>query len=201
MSTCVEMIMSARMGRGIGVVTVLLVLFAAGCGKKDDGPGVASAGGNPAATATASSAGEADQQEQLRQFAQCMRDHGVDLPDPQPGAGMAGISGWGTTLSADDPTVQAAFQACRSKLPNGGEIPKLNSQQMQIYLNFAACMRRQGIDLPDPAADGTLALGALLASGVNPDDPAFQAAFTACRDTLTGIIGGASLPANLGGTR
>jgi hypothetical protein len=59
-----------------------------------------------------------EQIEQLRQFAQCMREHGVDLPDPDPnaanlfGGGLAGID-------RTSPAFRAAFDACRDRLPAG----------------------------------------------------------------------------------
>jgi hypothetical protein len=75
--------------------------------------------------------------EAFRQYAQCMREHGVDIPDPDAGGGggfsvrKGGPSG-GTTgggISPDDPAFQAADQACADKLPNkrvtqGGGGPK-----------------------------------------------------------------------------
>ncbi len=182
--------MKTRLGLGI-VAALLVTVTAAGCGSDDEGPGVATAGGGgaPAATESTASDEEADREEQLRDFAQCMRDHGVDLPDPQPGTGVSGLAPWAEVLSGDDPTVQAAFEACQSRLPNGGEPPQLNPEQLEVYRNFAGCMRENGIDLPDPAADGTLQLRAFLAAGIDPEDPVFQAAFEACRSTLTGLLG------------
>jgi hypothetical protein len=172
----------------LGALGAGLILFATACGSGDEGPGVATAGGAaPSPTVTASDE-SGDRLEQIRAFAQCMRDNGVDVPDPDPAAGMRGFGQLAETLSSDDPVVQAAFTACQSKLPNGGQPPKLNPEQLEAYRNFAACMRDNGIDLPDPAADGTLQLGELLRSGLNPDDPTFQAAFTACRDTLAGVL-------------
>jgi hypothetical protein len=78
----------------------------------------------------------ADEVEAMRQFAQCMRDHGVaNFPDPTPdgtllmvvvvdGAVAEGV-GVGTTdegtsyyaLDLNNPTDKAAFDACKSLLP------------------------------------------------------------------------------------
>ena len=182
--------MNATARRVLGAIGAGLVLFAAACGSGDEGPGVATAGGAAAAPTPSASAADssADRMEQIRAFAQCMRDNGVDVPDPDPAAGMRGFGQLAEKLSSDDPVVQAAFTACQSKLPNGGQPPKLDPAQLEAYRNFAACMRDNGIDLPDPAADGTLQLRGLLQAGVNPEDPTFQAAFTACRDTLAGVL-------------
>jgi hypothetical protein len=57
-------------------------------------------------------------QDAALKFAQCMRDHGVDVPDPNfnstngpPAGGPFG------GLDRNDPKVSAAFDACRSILP------------------------------------------------------------------------------------
>ena len=57
--------------------------------------------------------------DQLLEFSKCMRDHGVDFPDPQ-------FEGGGVRMQMDegmDPTSQAfqdAQEACGDLLPNGG---------------------------------------------------------------------------------
>jgi hypothetical protein len=167
------------------------VVLAGACAKKYDGPEVASLAANPAdtpapTTAPSTAAAAGDRTDQLRQFAQCMRDQGVDVKDPQPGAALGGIAGMGEGINQNDPHVIQAFQKCQSKLPNGGQPPRLNPQQVEIFRQFAQCMRDHGIDLPDPTADGGLQApsGGLAVL----QTPAFQTALVACRDKLTGII-------------
>jgi len=62
------------------------------------------------------------QQEQARQFAQCMRDHGVDMADPDPDGGGLGMGV--ANLRTADPAFQKAMEACQDKLasigPGGG---------------------------------------------------------------------------------
>ena len=169
-----------------GIVAALLLAVAAGCGSGDEEPGVASAGGDRPAGVTTPVAPD-DREAALRDFAQCMRDNGVDLPDPQPGNRVAGE--FGRLLRDGDPVVREAMVACRSRLPNGGEPPRLNQEQLEIYRAFAACMRDNGVEVPDPAPDGSLR-GALVGQ-VDPDDPDFQAALEACRDHLAGLAPGA----------
>ena len=52
------------------------------------------------------------QEEQRRKFAKCMRDQGVDWPDPVPGQGM--------TVPAQTPELAAAFQKCTQQVPVDG---------------------------------------------------------------------------------
>ena len=63
---------------------------------------------------------EEDQQEmqdRFQEFAQCMRDEGVEVPDITAGGGPPG---GGEQLDRDDPDVQAAMEKCRRELPQGG---------------------------------------------------------------------------------
>ena len=62
-------------------------------------------------------------------FAACMRTHGVpDFPDPNFSGGgtFSGTSGSGNEPPADmrpdSPQFQTAYQACKSKLPSGGNL-------------------------------------------------------------------------------
>jgi hypothetical protein len=55
--------------------------------------------------------------DQMRQYAQCVREHGVpDFPDPGPDGRIRGPS----HERQNDPKFVAANEACRSKLPGGG---------------------------------------------------------------------------------
>jgi hypothetical protein len=56
--------------------------------------------------------------EQMREFSQCMRENGLpDFPDPDPDGRLRGPG----HEQQNDPQYQAAFEACRGKLPGGGE--------------------------------------------------------------------------------
>ncbi|WP_433210202.1 hypothetical protein ACQP00_47070 [Dactylosporangium sp. CS-047395] len=141
---------------------LLLVLTAAGCGKAGGtgDEGVASAGGGKAdATPTATATGgtgvrrdpQADQEAFLK-FAQCMRDHGVPMEDPN-------FEGNGVSLTIPEGTdkskVDAAQAECKSLMPNGGEPPKLSPEQQERMRKYAQCMRDQGItNFPDPSEEG-----------------------------------------------
>jgi hypothetical protein len=60
--------------------------------------------------------------DQMLKFAQCMRDHGVDFPDPQFSGGGVSIQVGGGEDGAIDPmskTFQVAQAACGKELPGG----------------------------------------------------------------------------------
>jgi hypothetical protein len=56
--------------------------------------------------------------EQMREFAQCMRDNGLpDFPDPDADGRLRGVG----HEQQGNPKFQAAMETCRPKLPGGGE--------------------------------------------------------------------------------
>ncbi len=67
---------------------------------------------------------QAQDRDALVRFAQCMRSHGVDVPDPQPaGNGNLGIRlgpGAGPGQDMNNPQFQAAQSACQHFLPHNG---------------------------------------------------------------------------------
>jgi hypothetical protein len=65
-------------------------------------------------------AAQAQVQEQVLAFTRCMREHGVDLPDPQSkgdGKVIIGGPGAGSLPDPDSPTFRSAQQACSTLLP------------------------------------------------------------------------------------
>src|SRR5688572_22755655 len=72
----------------IAATAVITALAIAGCrGDSNDGEGVATAGGTPTSSATGNNsnadASAGDMAEQMRRFASCMREQGIDMPDPE----------------------------------------------------------------------------------------------------------------------
>jgi len=167
------------------MIAVLAAVSVAGCRGSSEEPQVASAGGAAAApVASPGPARSADREEQLRQFTACMREQGIDMPDPEPGAGGGRIRIGGPD-GGDDPQQAAkteqAMQVCRSLLPNGGEPPKLDAEQQEQFQRFAQCMREHGVDMPDPEP-GTGRIIIRRSGGPDPNDPDFEAAQQACQD-------------------
>jgi hypothetical protein len=167
--------------------TVLALAGAAACARSSASPGIATAGGKGSASAHPSAS--VDPVEQAREFAQCMRDHGVDMPDPDT-AGGAGSGAIRITVSGGPNSgVDAAMDACKDKLPNGGTPPSMNPQQQEAMREYAQCMRDHGVDMPDPDPNGgPMVIGGSGGPKVTPDDPTFQAAQEACQSKLPGAI-------------
>jgi hypothetical protein len=124
-----------------------------------------------------------DPQAQMLAFAQCMRQHGVDMPDPE-------VDSKGRVRmrigSKDTPraTMEAAQRACQDKAPKmGGGGDEDDNPQFQEYgLKLAQCMREHGFEkFPDPTGNGIRITPDM---GIDPDDPAFQQAQSDCEDEI-----------------
>ncbi|HUG86845.1 MAG TPA: hypothetical protein VMM13_19905 [Euzebya sp.] len=120
-------------------------------------------------------------------FAQCMREQGYDWPDP-----VYADGGWDTHIEEEidyeSPAFEAAEGVCaqvradaaQADGPQAGQVAPELDEQMEAHLAFAACMREQGIDFPDPVLDGDTISGP--AGPLDGDQAAFDAAREACED-------------------
>ena len=139
-------------------------------------------------------------------FTACMRENGVDMPDPEISSAGGGFA-FGITIqgaagdgSGPDDTemhkMQKASEACNHFLEGvvqEFERPDMSEMQDQM-LAFAQCMRENGVDMPDPvfSEDGGVSLFGPGEEGtaieIDPNDTTFQEAQEACN----GIFGGNS---------
>ena len=187
------------------LATGLLVVAACGGGTAA-APEVATLASDPPAGATASpTTGPADPQQAMLDYAQCMRDHDIDMPDPQvsnDGTGRVFVqqrSGagdgedQGPAFDPESPEFQAAQEACDDLIPEGaGQIdPYQEAEQQAQLLAFTQCMRDHGIDMPDPEFSGgnggpsTVRIGGP-DSEIDVESDEFQAAQEACQDLMPG---------------
>ena len=59
----------------------------------------------------------AEQVEQFRAYAKCMRDNGVDLPDPDPNDSvLSWAQSWQSKVDTDAPTFKSAAEACKKQI-------------------------------------------------------------------------------------
>jgi hypothetical protein len=181
------------------VVALVVALGLAGCGKGSNGGGVATVSG-------AGAGGQADgakptptlsMQDAMLKFAQCMREHGVDMKDPdvdEDGHFAIKIGG-GPGTPANKEKVDAAMKACRQYMPNGGEPPKADPEMAAKMRKMAECMRANGVPNypdPDPETGGIMIQGGP-DTGLDPMSPTFKAAQAKCHNE-------AGLPEPQGGT-
>lgn len=177
----------------LAAVLPLLALTLAGCGGHGKKPGVATVGGTGKANPSASAS--ADAQTSMLNFAKCMREHGVDMPDPDADGGIT-IAASGAAVNKSQ--VDAAQEACKQFMPNGGTPPSMSPEDLEQMRKFAQCMRDHGVQMSDPdpnsgglSINGGAGPGPSGGPGVTKgdkgkalDDPNFKAAQEACKDKL-----------------
>ncbi|MFF5263646.1 hypothetical protein ACFY4C_32365 [Actinomadura viridis] len=135
---------------GLGLA-VPLVLGLAACGGDDGGTGVASAGGTVAKASASPSRSLSPEDAQLK-FAQCMRQNGIDMPDPQAGGGNFRME---LRKNGNREKLQAAMEKCRPFLEASGKLPEFRDPKFRDQMvKFAQCARKNGIDIPDPSGEG-----------------------------------------------
>ncbi|MGI5245857.1 hypothetical protein [Dactylosporangium sp. CA-139066] len=155
------------------ILVAALLLALAGCSSAPSGPSVATvSSGGPRPSASV------DKAEANRQFAKCMREHGVDVPDPGPDGNLQFDAG----ATTDRNKALAAASQCQQYLPNGGELKNLSPEQLEQARAFAKCMREHGVDMPDP--DPNSGLSALLKGNIDFNSPEFKAATDACKGVV-----------------
>lgn len=161
-------------GRILGV-TALLALALAGCGSAATGGADVASAGDVTPTSGSSAAPSLGREERTIKWAQCMRENGVDIPDPKPGQGIRMTAGPGSRETMDK-----AQQACKEWQPSGadGTGDPQNGERMRT---LATCMRDNGVEeFPDPEGN-TMRLNKKVA-----DDPDFPAAQKKCQLDLGG---------------
>ena len=194
----------ARIALLIALPLLLFGMVVAACDNNAAQSGIASAnGGSQRQSSTASTTASVDPHTQGVRFAQCMRQHGVNVQDPD-SAGTSGsmvrktgsananggpaaqMNANGVTMNPNDPKTKAAMNACRSLLPNGGAPPSMNPQQVSQMREYAQCMRAHGVNMPDPDSSGIVHQSGNDAGGLSlgPNDPTFKAAAKACQSKL-----------------
>jgi hypothetical protein len=173
------------MGRARTFLAVALAA-AVSCGGGRDKAEVATL--HPTAAAPAAALDETRFDAMLN-FAECMRERGVDVADPEETDGS--VSFVLTQQNVDDPDFTDAQEACSHLLPRDFWGPDLSPEEEAAELDratrYAQCMREQGIDLPDPEPGGPY-IG--LAPGVDPDSPEFMAADRECGRFLQPRVSG-----------
>ena len=161
------------------VGALALIVAASACGGRDAGDARADGG-----RTTAGGQNARDMQEAMLDYAECMRENGVDMPDPQ-GGGFV-ITPDSDPSQGDREAFRKADAKCRTHLRNV-KPPELSEEQKQAFekaaLEHARCMREHGIDLPDPTMNEGGGAAVSL-DGIDLDDPKFKKAQKACEGKL-----------------
>lgn len=135
-----------------GVATLVLPFVVVGVtacgGQRDDG--VATAGGGTTSPSATGPAPATDRAERQRQYTECLRQHGVEVPDAEQGKDVE-------VSRANEAAAKEAAKACRRYAPDSGAA--MAGSDVATMREYASCMRDNGVaEFPDPNPDGTMTI-------------------------------------------
>lgn len=174
---------------------VMLALGAAAvlssaCASGSSAPQVASLPGGTTAPPGNQSAAQlsAQSDQDMVDFARCMREHGVQMSDP---AHIQGHSGLSIELPPQTSSSHTAYAACNHfiakdiQAKEAGAIGQATAH-LPALTRYAVCMRSHDISMLDPTPQGQLNLGNVpgLTSDFGRYSPQFRSADEACRHLL-----------------
>ena len=147
---------------------LLFVLFSA-CSSSDDSQGVISANDLSSDTTVTTIAEDVVEEvvsveDAQLLLARCLRENGYDITDPKNGESLQSVIG-PIFLAADQKgreELQETIQICaeENNIPLGGtaefENPEAVADALDTQLEFAQCLRENGIEIEDPSAESPL---------------------------------------------
>ena len=150
-------------------VTIIIFILVSACSSSDESQGVVSANdlsSDTTATTTAEEVIEevASVEDAQLLLARCLRENGYDIKDPKNDESLQSVIGpiW---LAADQKgreELQETIQTCaeENNIPLGGsaefENPEAVADSLDTQLEFAQCLRENGIEVEDPSAESPL---------------------------------------------
>ena len=177
---------------------IFLFIFLFACSSSDESEGVVSTNDLSSDTTVTTIAEEVVEEvvsveDAQLLLARCLRENGYDIKDPKNDESLQSVIGpiW---LAADQKgreELQETIQACaeENNIPLGGsaefENPEAIADALDTQLEFAQCLRENGIEVEDPSAESPLQplLVELIQSGQYPQTQ-IQEAADICFDEL-----------------
>jgi hypothetical protein len=122
-------------------------------------------------------------EEGVLEFAQCMREEGINFPDPT--FDIDGNPQFDNLEIENEEEFESAFENCedilRNALPEQFDLdPEVEAALVDASLEFSQCMRDQGIDFPDPKP-GEFGFFAFRDADIDFSSEAVQDAFEICQ--------------------
>ncbi|UQX02395.1 hypothetical protein [Streptomyces sp. RerS4] len=115
--------------------------------------------------------GEGNVADNAVKMRKCLREHGIDAPDPAPGQDPRAMTVGG---GVDPQKMQEAMKACGMST-GSGEGP--TQEQKDKELLWIRCMRENGVDLKDPEYNGGMKSAVEIPKG---QEKAFEEAQKKC---------------------
>jgi len=122
-------------------------------------------------------------EEGVLNFAQCMREEGINFPDPT--FDIDGNPEFDNLEIENEDEFENAFESCedilRNALPEQFDLdPEVEAALVDASLEFSQCMRDQGIDFPDPKP-GEFGFFAFRDADIDFSSEEVQEAFEICQ--------------------
>tara|TARA_Y100000768_G_scaffold72419_1_gene51104 strand:- start:535 stop:987 length:453 start_codon:yes stop_codon:yes gene_type:complete len=122
-------------------------------------------------------------EEGVLDFAKCMREEGINFPDPT--FDIDGNPQFDNLEIENEEEFERAFENCedilRNALPEQFDLdPEVEAALVDASLEFSQCMRDQGIDFPDPKP-GEFGFFAFRDADIDFTSEAVQNAFEICQ--------------------
>ena len=122
-------------------------------------------------------------EEGVLEFAQCMREEGINFPDPT--FDIDGNPQFDNLEIENEEEFESAFENCedilRNALPEQFDLdPEVEAALVDASLEFSQCMRDQGIDFPDPKP-GEFGFFAFRDADIDFSSEVVQDAFEICQ--------------------
>ena len=122
-------------------------------------------------------------EEGVLDFAQCMREEGINFPDPT--FDIDGNPQFDNLEIENEEEFESAFENCedilRNALPEQFDLdPEVEAALVDASLEFSQCIRDQGIDFPDPKP-GEFGFFAFRDADIDFTSEAVQNAFEICQ--------------------
>ena len=162
---------------GFSAAVIAAALLAAACGGSSDASsGVASLDEDQeTSSSNGNEAAPLDADAQALVFAKCVRDNGVDMPDPAPGQQGLIDAFQAVEKDYERATLEQALGACQDLMPQYSQDHPTGDDWQ---LDLAECLREQGLDVSDTPFEDAHS-GAI-------DINEFSAAMEVCRNELSG---------------
>jgi hypothetical protein len=130
----------SRSAAGLAATAAILLTLAGCSAPADSGNAPGASGGSGGSSASAEFSAARDAYD--LKLAQCLRDSGLDVKDPQPGQG----------IQESSEEINAAASICMKELgdPPVSESPMDDSEILATHLTWASCFRELGYEVEEP---------------------------------------------------
>ncbi|MBO8192446.1 hypothetical protein ITI46_12325 [Streptomyces oryzae] len=135
--------------RYVAVMAVIpIALSLSACSSNSGDGGVASADKGKDSAGAAKPGKSGDAREAQLKYAQCMRKNGVDVKDPEPGQPLRVTGSGGPGKNKLEEAAKKCQKYMQDAAPSDADANDSKAHDQMV--KFAQCMRKNGVNIPDP---------------------------------------------------